>query len=112
MNTRPSNMDKTLGKAISLSLVIAGYVGNSVLDVCAQAAEEPSTVSVEMIQTAAAEGDVEALYWLAMMHIEGTITGADYERGMELLKTASRRGNKDAERMYAFMDNAFSGEGC
>ena len=58
------------------------------------------------------QGDTEAMYWLAMMHVEGTITGADYDRGVELLKKSAFRGNPNAARVFSFMENAFSGEGC
>ena len=112
MNTRLTKMRKPLRKALCTSLVLATYAGGSAVVAGVRREEPESERTAETIRVAAAQGDAQALYWLAMMHIEGTIAGADYEHGMELLKTASRRGNKDAERMFAFMDNAFSGEGC
>lgn len=112
MNTRLASMDKSLRKTLSVSLVVAMYTGGAAADLGPQAGEEAEKSSVELVRTAAAGGNAEALYWLAMMHIEGSIKGADYDHGVELLQESARRGNKDAERMCAFMDSAFSGEGC
>jgi TPR repeat protein len=112
MKTRIGHLDKTLRKAVSVSLVVAAYTGGAALGSGPHASEQVMNQSVESVQAAAAQGDIEAMYWLAVMHIEGTIAGADYDRGVELLKTSAFRGNPDAERMYTFMDNAFSGEGC
>ena len=43
-----------------------------------------------------------------MLHIEGAIDDADHDLGVSLLKRASFKVHKDAQRMYTFMDNAFS----
>ena len=112
MNTRIGNLDNSLRKAISVSLVVATYAGSAALDSGAHAAEETINQSLEMIQTAVAGDDVEARYWLFISHIEGPISGADNDYGVELLTTSAGRGDRDAERMYTFLDHAFSGEGC
>lgn len=109
MKTCIGHLDKTLRKAASVSLVVAAYTGGAALG---HASEQVMNQSVESVQTAAAQGEIEAMYWLAMMHIEGTIADADYDRGVELLKTSAFRGNSDAERVYSFIDSAFGGEGC
>ena len=112
MNTRLSSMDKTLRKTLSVSLVVAMYAGCAAAGSGLRTGEKAEKPSVEMVRTAAAGGDAEALYWLAMMHIEGSIEGADYDHGVELLQVSARHGHKDAERMYAFRNSAFCGEGC
>ena len=60
----------------------------------------------------AADGNLEAMYWLGMLHIEGKISDANYEKGSSLLRQAAARGHVDADRMWSFMNNAFSGDGC
>ena len=112
MKTRIGQLDKTLRRAFSASLVVVAYAGGMTSINGARAADEGALRSMEAIQVAVGKGDLDAMYWLAMMHIEGSFDGANYDRGMELLKSAAFRGNKDAERMFAFMDSAFSGEGC
>lgn len=112
MKTRIARKDRPLGTTITASLVVAAYVVASGLESGAGAGEYTTHQSVAEIQSAAAGGNGEALFWLAMMHIEGSIEDADYDKGIELLRTSARRGNKDAERMWSFMDNAFSGDGC
>jgi hypothetical protein len=37
---------------------------------------------------------------------------ANYDTGIAMLKRAAVKGHVDSQRMYHFMDNAFSGEGC
>ena len=64
------------------------------------------------MKAGAARDDPDSLYWLAMLHIEGAIDDADHDLGVSLLNRASFKVHKDAQRMYTFMDNAFSGEGC
>ena len=112
MKTRIARKDRPLGTIISASLVVAVYGVAASLESGAGASEYTTGQSVDEIHSAAAGGDGEALFWLAMMHIEGAIENADYDKGIELLRTSARHGNKDAERMWSFMDNAFSGDGC
>ena len=112
MKTCIARMDMPFRKIISASLVVAAYGVTAGLEAGAEAGEDTTDRSVAEIQSAAARGDGEALFWLAMMHIEGSISNADYDTGIEFLRASARRGNKDAERMWSFMDNAFSGEGC
>lgn len=78
MNIRIANMDQTLRKVLCSSLVVAAYAGGSAVEAGVRAEEPGGERTVETIRAAAARGDAQALYWLAMMHIEGTITGADY----------------------------------
>jgi TPR repeat protein len=112
MKKHIARRDRSTGTIISASLVVAAYVVAGGLESGAGASEYTTVQSVAEIQSAAAGGDGEALFWLAMMHIEGSIENADYDKGIELLRISARRGNKDAERMWSFMDNAFSGDGC
>ena len=112
MKTRIARKYRPPGTTISASLVLAAYVVAAGLESETRASGYATDQSVAEIRSAAAGGDGEALFWLAMMHIEGSIENADYDRGIEFLRTSARRGNKDAERMWSFMDNAFSGDGC
>ena len=72
----------------------------------------PQPAQLERLRAQAAQGDLDAIYWLAMLHIEGKISGADYSTGTGLLRRAADQGHSDASRMWSFMHNAFSGEGC
>ena len=102
---------------VGATLILAAHVGLPI-----QASAEPNGIvnfsavqskrSFVSINAAAARGDSEAMYLLAMLHIEGIIPKSDYDEGIHWLKKSAAKGNKDAERMYSFMDNAFSGEGC
>ena len=112
MKTHIARKDRPPGTTISASLVLAACVVAAGLESGARAGEYTTDQSVAEIRSAAAGGDREALFWLAMMHIEGSIENADHDKGIELLRTSARRGNKHAERMWSFMHNAFSGDGC
>ena len=97
-----------------ITLVSSGAISTSSETLASELPPEfaSSEKALRNVQIAAENGDAEAMYWLAMLHIEGSISSANYDRGIELLKASANRGNKNAERMYAFMGNAFSGEGC
>ena len=102
---------------LALSVVLSAYVAQQGEEALAQSAgeeriEKSAKRSAASLKAGAARGDPDSLYWLAMLHIDGTIDDADYDLGVNLLKRASFKGHKDAQRMYTFMDNAFSGEGC
>jgi hypothetical protein len=71
MKTRMGQLDKALRKAVSISPVVVANAGGTALETEAHSAEEATLGSVEAIQMTAAEGDLEAMYWLVMMHIEG-----------------------------------------
>ena len=71
-----------------------------------------SSRSVIKLESQAARGNLDAMYLLAMMHVEGDMPAADYDTGIAMLKRAAVKGHVDSQRMYHFMDNAFSGEGC
>lgn len=60
---------------------------------------------------AAEKGDPGAMYWLGVAFIEGVVV-ADYDRGVFWLRKATRAGNKEAERLYNFIDSAQIGPGC
>ena len=68
--------------------------------------------SVLKLESQAARGNLDAMYLLAMMHVEGDMPDANYDTGISMLKKAAIKGHADSQRMYHFMDNAFSGEGC
>jgi TPR repeat protein len=99
------------------SLVLTACLG-APIDVRAEpggitnASAVQSKRAVISIKAAASRGDPEAMYLLAMLHVEGKMPEADYDEGMRWLKKSAAKGNRDAQRMYAFMDSAFSGEGC
>ena len=98
-------------------VAFAAYIGAPIQgraadDGIKKVSEDEKPPSVIKLQTAASRGNPEAMYELAMLHVEGGIPNADYDQGIRLLKKAAAKGNQDAQRMYAFMDNAFSGEGC
>ena len=93
------------------SLMLLVFANAASQDLAAQGLEA-SKRAVIVLQSAAARGDADAMFKVAMLHIEGTVVDADYDYGVRLLKRSASKGNSDAQRMYAFMDNAFSGEGC
>ena len=104
-----------LGRMVAGSLVMASMLGAP----AAGAADDLVKVnssrpdhSVSGLKAAASQGDAQAMYQLSLLHIEGAISDADYDRGLRLLKRSAAMGNRNAQRMYAFMDNAFVGEGC
>lgn len=102
---------------LTVSLVMSVYLAQSGGEAAAQAGEEQegkksALRSPASLQAGASRGDPDAMYWYAMLHIEGKIEDADYDLGIRMLKRAATKGHKDAQRMYTFMDNAFSGEGC
>ena len=104
-------------RGLAGSLIIAASVGAPLQGAHADEAFKKVNASkqersVITIKAAASRGEPEAMYKLAMLHIEGNIQNADYDTGVRLLKRSAAKGNRDAQRMYAFMDNAFSGEGC
>jgi hypothetical protein len=47
--------------------------------------------------------DLEAMYWLAMLHIEGKIESASYDRRVELLRAAAEACHPEAERIHSFL---------
>lgn len=104
------------GRSLVISLIMSAYLAQHgaaiAQDVAKKKKPAESRRSVASLQAGAARGDPEAMYWLGMLHIEGNIDDADYDLGIRMLKRAATKGHKDAQRMYAFMDNAFSGEGC
>ena len=112
MKTRKATAAKRGRQTLPISLVLAIYAGLTFPGTEVLAAGPDSVRSLAAIQSAAARCDAEAMYWLAMLHIEGRIRDANYDRGVQLLMASAEKGNKDAKRMYAFMDNAFSGDGC
>ena len=112
MKARISNVDRKHRHPFFASFVMAALVSGAVPGSETLSADAEEQRSLDAIQAAADQGDADAIYWLAMLHIQGSIADADYEKGIELLKSAAFRGNKDAERIFGFMDNAFSGEGC
>ena len=99
------------------SLVLSACVGAPI-----QAGVDPNGItnasatlsnrSVVSIKTGASRGEPKSMYLMAMLHIEGNIPGADYDEGIRWLKKSAAKGNRDAQRLFAFMENAFSGEGC
>ena len=104
-------------QAVAVSLVMAAFGGLQLQSVVADEGIKKGSAGREKrptisIQAAATRGDAKAMYQLAMLHIEGAIEDADYDTGVRLLKRSASKGNRDAQRMYSFMDNAFSGEGC
>ena len=110
------NADR-LARTLTVSLVAAAFAGVTAPPTGVLAGESSAGIvlverTVQDTRLAAEQGNPKAMYWLAMMHIEGSIEDADYDYGVDLLRSSARRGNKDAKRMYLFMDNAFSGEGC
>jgi TPR repeat protein len=74
--------------------------------------EREGSRSVLKLESQAARGNLDAMYLLAMMHVEGDMPDANYDTGIAMLKKAAIKGHADSQRMYHFMDNAFSGEGC
>ena len=117
MNTKDSTTTIESGLALAGSLLTASFVGASIQSATAddhtgKAIRSQPHRSVISLEAAAARGDPQAMYLIAMLHIEGAITDADYDLGVRLLKKSAAKGNKDAQRMYSFMDSAFSGEGC
>ena len=73
---------------------------------------ESEVESVMTLTTLAQAKDPDAMYWLAMLHIEGKIDNASYDKGVQLLGEAADAGQPEAERIRSFMENAFSGDGC
>ncbi len=103
---------KKFRQTISVSLVIAASAGAVPPSLGSEAAGQDPDKAVASIRAAAARGDAEAMYRLAMLHIEGKLPNADYDLGVQLLMDSAAKGNEDADRMSAFMASAFSGEGC
>jgi len=113
-----SNADRTFLRAlIGSSLVLTAFVGAPIgadpeSGDLINASAVQSKRSAISIKAAASRGDPEAMYLLAMLHVEGKMPEADYDEGIRWLKKSAAKGYRDAQRMYAFMDSAFSGEGC
>ena len=113
-----SKTDRTLRRVlIGSSLVLTAFAGAPIgadaqSNDLTNASAVQSKRSVISIKAAASRGDAEAMYLLAMLHVEGKIAEANYDEGIAWLRKSARKGNRDAQRMYAFMDSAFSGEGC
>ena len=107
-------MNKTKLKRISMSLVLSLYATSQAGSAGNEARQEEKTAKRAAVglQAKAVRGDLDSIYLLAMMHIEGTMEDADYDTGYRMLKRAAAKGHKDSQRMYHFMDSAFSGEGC
>jgi TPR repeat protein len=114
--------DSTAAKNVRQVFFCSSLVLTACLAAPIDATAEPGAITnasavqskraVISIKAAASRGDPEAMYLLAMLHVEGQMPEADYDEGMRWLKKSAAKGNRDAQRMYAFMDSAFSGEGC
>jgi TPR repeat protein len=102
--------------SLILPLILCGFFGETVLasaeGMTPGLETQPRAEQINSLQIKARSGNLDAMYWLAMLHIEGTISNANYEEGLELLRTAAGQGHEEAGRMWAFIDNSFSGEGC
>jgi len=113
-----SNTDRTFLRVLIGSSLMLTAVGGAPIGADAQSNDLTNATAVQYkrsvisIKAAASRGDAEAMYLLAMLHVEGKIAEADYDEGIAWLRKSARKGNRDAQRMYAFMDSAFSGEGC
>ena len=104
---------KTVTMSLVLTLCAAGQAGAANQGApLEQNAEKRAKRTAISLEAKVARGDLDSMYMLAMMHIEGTMEQADYDTGVRMLKRAAAKGHKDSQRMYRFMDNAFSGEGC
>jgi TPR repeat protein len=90
---------------------LAGTAGQETVNQRSESGRE-SNRSVLKLESQAARGNLDAMYLLAMMHVEGDMPDANYDTGIAMLKKAAIKGHADSQRMYHFMDNAFSGEGC
>ena len=107
-------MNKKTMNSVTMSLVLSLHAASQVGAAGHKAPQVEKTAERTAIslQAKAGRGDLDSMYLLAMMHIEGTMENADYDTGYRMLKRAAAKGHKDSQRMYHFMDSAFSGEGC
>ena len=110
-------MDRRRKNSLTMSLVVTLCLSQYANPLQASAEENTSEEkgaqrTVLKLNSRATRGDLDAMYLLAIMHIEGAMDDADYEMGVRMLKKAPARRQADSQRMNQIMDNAISGEGC
>ena len=67
---------------------------------CSKTKSHVSSTNFELLQSAARQGDADAMYWLAISYLDG-----DFDQGVKWLERASVRGNDKAQNLYAFINN-------
>jgi TPR repeat protein len=80
---------------ISCAVWVTLVLSSSLLHPTVIRAAEPFTM--ESAQSAAANGDAQALYFLGKQYAKGTLVPRDYAKAIEYLRQAAERGNAFAE---------------